>query len=109
MKGPTKWKNRGELQSRRRARRGRTPNFYRRRENSGENFEPVHDGNYGQIWSLSRNCRACGRTKLTGVRTTWRGIQVGTKVELRRQEDDSEQQSAKSCLIRVNGHLSTFY
>jgi hypothetical protein len=33
--------------------------------------------------------------------------QIGTKVKLRRQEDDSEQQSTQSRPIGVNEHLST--
>jgi len=107
MKGRTKWKRRGELQSRRRAGRGGALNFYRGRENRGEKFKPVHDGDHGQIQSRGRDRRACRRTKLTGMRTARPGIQIGTKVELRRQEDDSQQQSTPSGLIRVSEHLYT--
>jgi len=41
------------------------------------------------------------------MRTAGVRRQIGTKVELSRQEDDSEQQSAQSGLIGVNEHLST--
>jgi hypothetical protein len=67
MKGRTKWKRCGELQSRRRARRGGTLNFYRRSKNGGENFEPIHDGNYSQIESLGGNRGSRCRTKLAGM------------------------------------------
>jgi hypothetical protein len=41
------------------------------------------------------------------MRTARPGIQIGTKVELRREEDDPEQQGAKTKPIGVNGHLCT--
>src|SRR5271167_2105279 len=103
----TKWRKRGELQSRRRARRGGTLNLHRRRKNGGKNFEPVHDWNHGQIESRSSNRGTRCRTKLTGMRTARRRIHIGTKVELRRQEDDSEQQSTDTRPLRVSEHLST--
>src|SRR5580704_5867312 len=97
----------GELQSRRCARRGRTENFDGGRKNRGENFQTVHNRDHGQIQSLRGNRGACRRTKLTGMRPSGVRSQIGTKVELRRQEDDSEQQSTQSGLIRVSEHLST--
>jgi hypothetical protein len=39
------------------------------------------------------------------MRATGAGIQIGTKVELRRQEDDSEQQSTDTHPVRVGEHL----
>jgi hypothetical protein len=58
-------------------------------------------------FTTGTSARTGGGTKLTRMRTAGPGIQIGTKVELRRQEDDSEQQSTQSGLIRVSEHLST--
>jgi hypothetical protein len=97
----------GELQNRGSAGRGRTENFDRGRKNRRENFQTVDDWDHGQIQSLRGNHGARRRTKLTGMRTAGVRSQIGTKVELRRQEDDSEQQSAQSGLVGVSEHLST--
>jgi hypothetical protein len=97
----------GELQSRRRARRGSALDFYRGRENFRENFDPVDYRNDGQIESLGRDGAARRRTKLTRMRTTGAGIQIGTKVELRRQKDDSEQQSTDTRPVGISEHPRT--
>ena len=103
----TNWRKSGELDSRGSARRGRARNFHRRKENSNENFQTVHDRDHGKIQSLRGNRGARRRTKLTRMRTARVRRQIGTKVELRRQEDDSEQQSAQSRPVGVNEHLCT--
>jgi len=41
------------------------------------------------------------------MRTSGPGVQIGAKVELCRQEDNPEQQCAKTEPIGVNGHLGT--
>lgn len=41
------------------------------------------------------------------MRTAGPGVQIGTKMELRGQEDDSEQQAAKTGATGVDEHLST--
>jgi hypothetical protein len=84
-------KKTGGLQSRRRARTGCALDFYGGRDNFCENFQPVDYGNDGQIESLGGDRGARRGAKLTRMRATGAGIQIGTKVELRRQEDDSEQ------------------
>ena len=103
----TNWRKSGELNSRGSAGRGRTENFHRGRKNRSENFQTVHDRDHSQIQSLGGDCGACCRAKLTGMRPAWVRRQIGTKVELRRQEDDSEQQSAQSRPVGVDEHLST--
>jgi len=91
----TKRRNRRELQNWRSARRGCAGEIYRGRKNRGEKFKPVYDGNDGQVQRLSGNSGACRGAKLTGMRAAGPGIQIGTKVELRREEDHSEQQGTK--------------
>lgn len=59
-------------------------NFYRGSEEFRENFEPVHDGNNGQIQSLSGDNGAGRGAKLTRMRAAGPGIGVGAKMELRR-------------------------
>jgi len=54
--------------------------------------------------SVRRDGGARGGAKLTKMRTGWPGIQISTKMELRRQEDDSEQQSADTRSLRVGEH-----
>jgi hypothetical protein len=103
VEAPTSREN-GELQSRRRARRGGALNFYRGGENFRENFEPVDYGNNGQIESLGRDGGARRGAKLTRMRATGAGIEIGTKVELRRQEDDSEQHSTDTRPVRIREH-----
>ncbi len=44
---------------------------------------------------LGGDNRADRRTKLTEVRAAWAGIQVGAKMELRREEDNPEEQGPK--------------
>jgi hypothetical protein len=85
-----KWRMRGELQNRRRSRGGTARELYRRRKNDGENFETVDDGNDGQVQRRSGDSGARSGAKLTGMRTPRAGIEVGAKVELRRQEYHSE-------------------
>src|SRR5580692_3156575 len=97
----------GELEDGGRARRGRTEIFHRRKENGDENFQTVYDRDDRQIQSLCGDRGACRGTKLTGMGTAGVRSQIGTKVELRRQEDDSEQQSAQSRPVGVDEHLST--
>jgi hypothetical protein len=96
----------GELQSRGRARGGCALNFYRGRENFRENFEPVDHGHDGQIQSLSRDRGARGGAELTRMRAAGAGIQIGTKMELRGQEDDSEQHSRNTSPVRISEHPS---
>jgi hypothetical protein len=57
--------------------------------------------------NLGSDYGAGRRTKLARMRTTRPGTQIGAKVELRRQEDDSEQQSAKTYLSGMQEHLYT--
>jgi hypothetical protein len=57
--------------------------------------------------SLRRDRGARCGAKLTGMRTAWPGIQIGTKMKLSRQEDNSEQQSADTQLLRVAEHPYT--
>jgi hypothetical protein len=106
VEGP-KWRKNGELQSRRRARRGCALDFYRGRESFRENFKPVDYGNEGQIQNLGRDGGARRGAKLTRMRATGAGIQIGTKVELRRQEDDSEQQSTDTRPVGISKHPYT--
>jgi hypothetical protein len=103
----SKWRKNGELQSRRRARRGGAQDFYRGRENFRENFEPVDYGNNGQIQSIGRDGGARRGAKLTRMRATGAGIKIGTKVELRRQEDDSEHHSTDTRPVRISEHPYT--
>src|SRR5580700_2526225 len=103
----TKWrKNRG-LQSRRGPRRGRALDFHRRRENRYENFKPVGYRNDGQIERLGRDGGARRGTKLTRMRAAGAGIEIGTKVELRRQEDKTEQHSTDTRLVGISEHPYT--
>jgi hypothetical protein len=106
VEGP-KWRKNGELQSRRRARTGCALDFYGGREDSCENFKPVDYGNDGQIERLGRDRGARRGAKLTRMRATGGGIQIGTKVELRRQEDNSEQQSIDTRPVRISEHPRT--
>jgi hypothetical protein len=106
VEGP-KWRKNGELQSRRRAWRGGELDFYRGRENLCDNFKPVDYGNDGQIESLGGDGGARRGAKLTRMRATEAGIQIGTKVELRRQEDDSEQQSTDTRPVGISEHPYT--
>ena len=57
--------------------------------------------------SMSRDSGARRGAKLTRMRAAGSGIQVGTKVELRRQEDDSEQQSADTHPVGIAEHPYT--
>lgn len=104
VEGP-KWRKNGELQSRGRARRGCALNFNRGRENFREDFEPVDYGNNSQMQGLRGDCGARGGAELTGMRTGGTGIQIGTKVELCGQEDNSEQQSGDTHPARGSEHL----
>jgi hypothetical protein len=97
----------GELNSGRGARRGCAWNFHRGRERFRGKFEAVYDWNDGQGEGLRGDCRARRGAKLTGMRTAGLGVQIGTKMELRGQEDDSEQQAAKTGTTGVGEHLST--
>jgi hypothetical protein len=106
VKGPKYRKNEG-LKSRRGARRGCGLTFWGSRQNQWENLKPIDNWNDGQMQSLRRDCGARRGAKLTGMRTAWSGIQIGTKVELSRQEDNSEQQSADTQLLRVAEHPHT--
>src|ERR1700686_1385009 len=103
VEGP-KWRKNGELRSRGRARGGCALNFYRGGENFRENFEPVDYGNDRQTQSLSRDCGARRGAELTRMRAAGPGIQIGAKVELRRQEDDSEQHSTDTRPVRISEH-----
>lgn len=105
MKGP-KWRQSGELQSGRGARRGITRKFYGRRKRFCEKFETVDDGNDGQVQRLRSNGRAGRRAKLAGMRAAGHGVEIGAKVELRGQEDHAEQQSANAGPMGVAKHLS---
>ena len=64
-------------------------------------------GNDGQAKSVSRDSGAGRGAKLTRMRSRGSGIQIGTKVELCGQEDDSEQQSADTGPVGINEHLYT--
>lgn len=103
----TKWRKNRELQSRRGARRGSALDFYRGRENRCENFQPVDYRNDGQIESLGRDGGARRGAKLTGMRAAGAGIEIGTKVELRRQEDQTEQHSTDTGPERICEHPYT--
>ena len=103
LEGP-KWRKNGELQSWRRSRRGGPLDFYRGRESFREYFKPVDYRNDRQIKSLGRDGGARRRAKLTRMRAAGPGIEIGTKVELRRQEDDSEQQSTNTRPLRIGEH-----
>jgi hypothetical protein len=96
-----------ELQSWGRPRRGGALDFYRGRKYLRENFQPVDYGNDGQIESLGGDGGARRRAKLTGMRAIGAGIQVGTKVELRRQKDDSEQHSTDTRPVGISEHPGT--
>src|ERR1700732_2846035 len=100
-------KKTGELQSRRRARRGCALKFYRGRENLRENFQPVDYRNDRQIERRGGDSGACRGAKLTRMRTARAGIQIGTKVELRRQENDSEQHSTDTRPVGISEHRYT--
>jgi len=107
VKGPKSRKN-GELQRWRGARRGRNRNFYRGREDFCKNFETADDWNNGETKSLRGDCRTRCRAKLARMRAaTGPGVEIGAKVELRSQEDDSEQQGADTGTAGVGEHLST--
>jgi hypothetical protein len=54
--------------------------------------------------SLRRDGGTRRRAKLTGMGTTGRGIQIGTEMELRRQEDNSEQQTANTRPLEIAEH-----
>jgi hypothetical protein len=97
-------KNR-ELQSRRGARRGCAWDFCTGGENHSENFETANYGSDGKVKSVSRDRGARRGAKLTGMRTGGTGIQIGTKVELCGQEDNSEQQSEDTHPVRGSEHL----
>ena len=58
-------------------------------------METIHDWNDSQDQSLSRDGSAGRRTNLTGMGVSRRGVQIGTKVELRGQKDNSEQQGVR--------------
>jgi hypothetical protein len=100
----TEWRTNGELQSRRGPRRGSALKFYRGRENFREKFEPVDYRNNSQIQSLGRDCGSRRGAKLTRMRAAGPGIEIGTKVELRRQEDDSEHHSTHTRPVRISEH-----
>ena len=72
-----------------------------------ENFETVNYGNDGQAKSVCRDSGAGRGAKLTGMRPRGIGIQIGTKVELCSQEDDSEQQCADTGPVGISEHLFT--
>ena len=98
---------RRELQSRRRARTGCALDFYGGREDSCDNFKPVDYGNDGQIERLGRDHGARRGAKLTRMRATGAGIQIGTKVELRRQENNTEQHSTDPRPVGISEHPYT--
>jgi hypothetical protein len=100
-------KKTGELQSRRRARRGCALNFYRGREDLRRNFQPVDYRNDRQVERWRCDSRARRGAKLTRMRTAGPGIQIGTKVELRRQENDSEQHSTDTRPVGISEHPYT--
>lgn len=106
MEGP-KWTKNGELERRRSARRGGSWSFYRGREDFRENFETTDDGNDGETKSLRGDRRTCRQAKLTRMRpATGASVQIGAKVELRGQEDNSEQQGTETGATGVDGHVS---
>ena len=99
----TKWRKNKELQ-RRGSRRGGALDFYRGRENRRENFKPVDYRNDGQIESLGRDGGARRGAKLTRMRAAGAGIEIGTKVKLRGQEDNTEQHSTDTRPVRISEH-----
>jgi hypothetical protein len=106
VKGPRSRKN-GELERGRGARRGGTWSFYRGREEFSENFDTADDGNNAETESLRGDCRTRRRAELARVRTAARaGVQIGAKMELRGQEDNSEQQGTETGTAGVGKHLS---
>jgi hypothetical protein len=96
-----------KLQGRRGARRGSALDFYRGRENRCENFKPVDYRDHGQIESLGRDGGARCGAKLTRMRAAGAGIEIGTKVELRGQEDNPEQHSTDTRPVRISEHPTT--
>ena len=60
---------------------------------------------YRKVQGLSGDNRADSRTKLTDVRATRAGIQVGAKMELRREESNSEEQSPKPSFFTNPRHV----
>jgi hypothetical protein len=66
----------------------------------------MNDRNDSQGQRLRSDGRPCRGAQLARMRAAGHGVQIGTKVELRGQEDDAEQQSANAGPMGVAKHLS---
>gem|GEM_PF-1295091 len=70
-------------------------------------FKATDHRNDGEIQNLRPNRAARCRTQLARMRAAGGGIQVGAKMELRRQKDNPQQQGTNPQSVRVREHIFT--
>jgi hypothetical protein len=96
-----------ELQGRGSAGRDRTGQQCENYRKYGQNDQAIRDRNNGDAGRLRRYSRAGRRAEGTEMSTGRSESQIGAKMELGRQEDNTEQQSNKDQTMPVNGHVGS--
>ena len=106
---PGNWyrQNGGLLQGGRRARRSGARNCRKYGNDQGRNFEPIHDRCNGNARRLGRDYGSHGGTSGAEVRGRRIGRQIGTKVKLRREEENPDEQNQDASTICPDGHVLT--